>query len=807
MNALRAIYTRELKAYFNAPIAYVFILVFVLLNNGLFMAGFFFNMTAEMRGFFGLMPWILAIFMPAVSMRLWAEDRRQGTFEMLRTMPVSVTHLVLAKFFAGLTFFAAALAATVAVPLFLGSVGTPDFGPIVAGYLGTLLLGAFYLSAGLFASGISRDQIVAFIVGMIIAVLFTLLGMDFIAAQIDVAMPGVGSALRDHVAVSKPFEEFTRGVIEFRTLIYFVLMTVGFLALDVLTIHGLTRPALRRSLAFGGVLAIAGVMLTNIALGRASMGRIDMTEEGLFTTSQATANVLQALESPVEIKLYISAEKRMPAQLITLERDIKDQVNELAKVAGGNLQFKVIHLDPSTKDEAEIAMLDELFKKGIKSVQVTAFGDAKRETLTVFSTLQVTYEDKRAETMGPVMPQVLPTLEYELLTRVIRLTRDSKPKVVFVAPIQQTESNKELAKLYAQLGQQFKQEERNDFKKAEEALRQSGDYEVHRLRSKTAEKPIPEDADLVIVLSPEPLAAKRIAELKKLIHKGVPVILGVQRSQYGYRAINRGISVSNRPVDSGLDSLLEPLGVSVPATLVMDKQSTSLSLNVGQRMGPFAVPTPINIPTHVVVAPKQFNTEVSITSGVSNLLNLWGSPVEVDAAKMGELSGQFTPLFSSTEEAWVIPVSEGQLTQDNLEPQAGGTTVLAGLYEFNHPALDEGGKAGERARMILFGNGELFKDNLIGAMDHRTLLLNSVDALTNGEAVIGLRAKAPKSRYISDEKTLQKLKSSQAFYRTLVVGGSPALVLGLGLFGLARRRRRREDWMQERKAAQRENAA
>jgi ABC-type uncharacterized transport system involved in gliding motility auxiliary subunit len=285
------------------------------------------------------------------------------------------------------------------------------------------------------------------------------------------------------------------------------------------------------------------------------------------------------------------------------------------------------------------------------------------------------------------------------------------------------------------------------------------------------------------------------------------MIVGVQRSQYGYRAANRGISVSNRPVDSGLDGLLSPLGISVPATVVMDTQSTSLSLNVGQRMGPFAVPTPINIPSHVVIAPAQFNTDVSITSGVSSVLNLWGSPVETDSETMAALSGQFTPLFSSTDAAWVIPVVEGPVGPEQFEPQAGGATVLAGLYEFNHPALEEGGGAGERTRLIVFGNGELFKDNLIGAMGHRTLLLNSVDALTNGEAVIGLRAKAPKSRYIADEKTLQDLKSNQTFYRTVVVGGSPALVLGLGLFGLVRRRRRREEWMAARKAALREEAA
>ena len=152
MNAFTALFRRELKAYFTAPIAYVYVLVFAVLNTGLFMSTFFFMKRAEMREFFAFMPWILAIFMPAVSMRLWAEDRRQGTFELLRTLPVSVAQLVCAKFLSGLVFFAVAVAATLTVPAFLAGVGNPDLGPVLSGYLGTILLGGFFLSAGLFAS-------------------------------------------------------------------------------------------------------------------------------------------------------------------------------------------------------------------------------------------------------------------------------------------------------------------------------------------------------------------------------------------------------------------------------------------------------------------------------------------------------------------------------------------------------------------------------------------------------------------------------------------------------------------------------
>ena len=196
----------------------------------------------------------------------------------------------------------------------------------------------------------------------------------------------------------------------------------------------------------------------------------------------------------------------MPSQLVTLERDIKDKLKEYVAVSSGNLSLNVVHLDPcragalDDPDEQDDAAKDTLDKLhvGIKPFQVESIGADENSIRLIYSSLQMVYLDKKPETMSPVMPQVLPRLEYEMISRINRLTRDKKTKVVLLAPIQQTEQNKEMAKLYAQLGQPFKQEELNEFKVAEQALRQLGDHEVHRLRSNTSDKPLPMDADLVV---------------------------------------------------------------------------------------------------------------------------------------------------------------------------------------------------------------------------------------------------------------------------------------------------------------------
>ena len=147
MGNLWTIFRRELSAYYSSAIGYIFMIVFQVLSVGLFMTPFFTFLNADMRSFFGTMPIILGIFLPAVTMRLWAEERKQNTWEMLLTFPMQPHELVLGKFFASLVFFVVALLSTLTIPIMLLALGgNPDLGPIIGAYVGTALLGAFFLA-------------------------------------------------------------------------------------------------------------------------------------------------------------------------------------------------------------------------------------------------------------------------------------------------------------------------------------------------------------------------------------------------------------------------------------------------------------------------------------------------------------------------------------------------------------------------------------------------------------------------------------------------------------------------------------
>lgn len=233
MNDIKIIFNREFKAYFYSPIAYVFSVIFILLNSGLYMFHFFFFGNADMRAFFSQLPLTLGlIFIPAISMRLWSEENKLGTVELLLTLPIKIEHIVLGKFLASFVFYLAALAGTLMIPLLLVILGKPDFGPIIGGYFGAILLGAFFLSVGIFISGFFSDQIVSLIITSLTCGFLALIGWQYVPMVIDGWFSGLGDFLYNYIGVTRHFNDIERGVVDIKSIIYFVSFAALFLYLN-----------------------------------------------------------------------------------------------------------------------------------------------------------------------------------------------------------------------------------------------------------------------------------------------------------------------------------------------------------------------------------------------------------------------------------------------------------------------------------------------------------------------------------------------------------------------------------------------
>lgn len=225
-HAIATIARRELGSYFASPVAYVFLVIFLLLTGFLtFTAGAFFERgEASLGAFFAWHPWVYLVLVPAVGMRLWAEERRAGTLELLLTLPVTVWQAILGKFLASWLFLAIALALTFPVVVTVNVLGEPDNGAIVAGYLGSLFLAGAYLAITCLTSAMTRNQVIAFILAVVACLFLILAGFSPVT---DLLARWASPALVDTVAafsVVTHFDGFQKGVVDSKDLIFFLSM-------------------------------------------------------------------------------------------------------------------------------------------------------------------------------------------------------------------------------------------------------------------------------------------------------------------------------------------------------------------------------------------------------------------------------------------------------------------------------------------------------------------------------------------------------------------------------------------------------
>ncbi|MGD0094207.1 MAG: ABC transporter permease subunit [Planctomycetota bacterium] len=229
---------REFGSYFNTAIGYVIMAAFLLLTCLLYVNGLFLRGTAEMREYFGQMPVLMLFFVPAISMRLWSEERKLGTMEVLMTMPLKSWQAVLGKYLAALLFMLVMLGLSLHLPIVMKwwLHGNPDVGQIVAGYAGALVLGMIYLSIGAFASSITSDQIVAFVIALGISFVFFLMGQQDVLAWIKEWSPATAEIV-ERFGVDYHFQSITRGVLDTRDILYALTITGLFLFLNVLVVE------------------------------------------------------------------------------------------------------------------------------------------------------------------------------------------------------------------------------------------------------------------------------------------------------------------------------------------------------------------------------------------------------------------------------------------------------------------------------------------------------------------------------------------------------------------------------------------
>ncbi len=824
---------RELGHTFRSALAYVFLVLFVVIVQLLYLLTFFQEQNASMSRFFEFLPWLVVIFAALVTMRSWAEERQENTFEMLLTFPMKDWELVIAKWLATFLFLIVGIACTLTLPMMVAALGEPDPGPIVSGYAGAVLIAAMWCATGVFFSGLTRSQLLAALASFVLGMASLFLGTQEALLLIDAKAQGVGSLLNSMVGTWSHYSAMSRGVIELADVLFFVVWVAVFLYLNVLYIGWRRRPQRELVLAVCTFLAIGCGLLGSRLLSDTSIARIDMTEEGLYTLSEGTVAILRKADVPVQATLYISPREQMPSGYEDLEQDLRNRLDEMRLRSGGMLDIHVLHMSAANlaarpeaevlaeegRDEVQLTEDEKIEKRlaerGVQPFQVASYEATRVAQEWIYATLGLTYREKDEELIHQMVPERLPDLESLVAGTVSRLVRDAPPRIALHLGKQPMDP--QLEQMYRQQGQPLP----DPYSQIAGFLQQQK-FDVVRI-GLTQHEPMPADYDALVLIGPVELDDRGRYEVNKALVSGKPVLIAAQRFGWDYpRSTNGAISIRREDVDPGLDAVLSPQGVNLSTDILMqDKGKFVLTLppspnNLLERMrgsGPRVDP-----PMHILVAPEQINTDHAITERLAPVNYLWGSALDLNEERLAALLLESTTLLSTTNEAWQIP-ADIPLRTPHLQPkgQAFGTFPLmvevVGQFQDTFagqprpkwtpklemsrdgrplpapPDLAETAIVPGPGRLIIAGSASMWRNGILGSPGNRDLLVNSLSALTLDPELATVRSKTARSRQFEEPSS-----AKHWFWMAVPLGVVPVLIIAIGLSIGIGRMRTRERW-------------
>ena len=381
---------KELKVYFSGILGYLIIGIYLLIN-GLMLWVFNgpFNLLeggyASLENYFGLAPWVFLFLIPAIGMRIFSDELKSGMMELLVVRPISVVQLVWAKFLGALAVVLLAVLPTLVYLWSVNALGSPvgnlDWGAAVGSFIGLIALGAAYTAVAVFASALTTNNVVAFVLG----VAFNMgLYLGFEALADLYKFSGWELTVRN-LGINEHYRSMSRGVIDARDLGYFVSLVLLFIGATVAVIG---RPHLKSPWGKAGVYVGAAILL--LLLSFSARFRFDLTEEQRFSLSEGTESLLSQIEEPLLIKVYLSGD--FPAGFERLQRETQHQLEEWS-AKNGNVFFEFIN--PNTVDNAN-EFKNQLGTKGINAVQLQVQNKDGQSVLNVFPGAILSYQEREA---------------------------------------------------------------------------------------------------------------------------------------------------------------------------------------------------------------------------------------------------------------------------------------------------------------------------------------------------------------------------------------------------------------------------
>ena len=770
-----SILKKEITSYLSSLVAYVTIGVFLLVL-GLFLWVFPESNILEygyasLESLFSTAPFLFMFLIPAITMRSLAEERKEGTLELLATRPLTDWQIVLGKYLACLLLVLFALLPTLIYVYSVWMLGNPqgnlDTGAVIGSYIGLFLLGAAFVSIGLFASSVSKNQIIAFTIAVFISY-FIYSGFDSISQLLSLQNWDVQS-----LGITRHYESVSRGVLDTRDLAYFIVLAGLFMALTLLVISRQRQ----KQLKYTALPALVGVLLVIIILSALIFTRFDFTREKRFTLSNISREVMDKLPQPVKVTVYLQG-KDLPGGMKRLQQATRDMLSDLQAYSNRRMQFEFVNpLDGLNQQEQEQTIQD-MQAEGIEPTNLSVKTDNGVSQKLIFPAAVVTsgqrtigvklLQTRIGLSPDEVLNNSVQNLEYAFSSAIKKVTTGGKPRVGF------TDGHQELSDLQL-----------ND------AMKSLADgFEVGRVNLQTIPFANLQSLKLLVIPKPEkPFTEVEKFKIDQYLMRGGRILWTIDQVSAELDSMRgHGGEQLAFPKQLNLDDQLFKYGVRINYDLIADLNSSEIPVSTGNVGGQAQIqmlpwlfyPVFMPISRHPVVKNlegirSEFASTIDLlpVKNVQQTVLLTSSPFSKKLTAPHLLSLQALEQVPTAKEFQSQPKITGVLLEGKFASDFQNRPVPEGITE-NIPVLN----TGKLSKMIVLSDGDLFKNQVSNdgspfplgydrysaqTFGNKNLLLNIADYLTDDSGLIALRTKEIKLRLLDRAR----LRSEKNYWQIL----------------------------------------
>ncbi|TWR29416.1 gliding motility-associated ABC transporter substrate-binding protein GldG [Mucilaginibacter pallidiroseus] len=798
-----SILKKEITTYLSSMVAYVTIVVFLLVlglllwvfpDTSILAYGY-----AGLESLFSTAPYLFMFLVPAITMRTLAEERREGTFELLLTRPLTAFQIVMGKYLAGVLIVLFALLPTIIYYISVYLLGAPqgniDTGAVIGSYIGLFLLGAVFTAIGLFASSVTKNQVISFTIAVFLCFFFYS-GFGSLGGLLSLQNIGLGS-----LGIVEHYESVSRGVLDTRDLIYFLMLAALFLWLTLLSLHKQTGRKFINTV-FLSVLGIIFSVSILTVFSNKFFTRFDFTKEKRFTISPISRKLLDSVSEPVNVVIYLEGDN-FPGGMKRLQTSVRDMLSDLQAYSNGHMSYQFTDPLKDISQDEQKAAYENLAAKGIEGQSLSVKTDDGVSQKVIFPFALVTYGGRSIpvkllqtqSSMGlspdEVLNNSIQNLEYAFTSTIKKLVSGGKQRIGF------TEGHGELTDLQL-----------ND---AMQSL--SDGFLVGRVDLNTIAADSLQKVSLLIIPKPD----KAFTEVQKFkidqyLMRGGRILWAIDQVNAEMDSLRgKGNQQLAFPKQLNLDDQLFSYGIRINYDLIADLNCGEIPVTTGDVGGQPQIQLlrwlfyPVYLPTstHPVVRNldgiiSQFANTIDVldTRGVNKTVLLASSPFNKSLKAPHMLSLQALQQEPDPKEFQSTPKITGVLLEGQFTSAFRNRPVPEGI-EQNTQTIQQS----KPAKMIVLSDGDILR-NQVGTDNspyplgydrysrqtygNKNLLLNIADYMTDDSGLISLRSKEIKIRLL-DRARIRQEKLMWQLINTVV---PIAIVLIFAIFQHYMRRRK-----------------